>query len=184
MSVGERLRAVRLERKLTVGSLAERTGLSKGLISQVENGKTSPSIATLERLAESLEVPAAYLLLKSDEQIQVVRTTDRAIYQFGPDRLTVELLSGRGRQMKVVLVEMPPGTSTGNEAHAHAGEEFHMVLAGQVEATQGDQSVTLEAGDALHWNGFIPHRVRNVGTTPARVLAVTSTTVMDILGEE
>jgi len=170
---------------MTVAQLAERTGLSKGLISQVENEKASPSLATLERLAAGLGVPAAYLLLKVEEGLQVVRAGDRPLYHFGDDQIRVEVLSGRsGRSLKAVLVQMPPGTSTGHAAHAHGGEEWHMVLEGRIQAIQGDQQAVLEAGDSFHWTGCVPHRVVNIGSGTARILAVTSATMLEMLGED
>lgn len=185
MEVGGRVKTIRTSRGMTVAQLAEQTGLSKGLISQIENDKASPSLATLERLAEGLGVPAAYLLLKACEGLQVVRAGDRQLYHFGPDHLRVEVLSARsGRNLKAVLVEMPPGTGTGSEAHSHGGEEWHMVLEGRIQAIQGDQQVDLEAGDCFHWTGCVPHRVLNVGSGTARVLAVTSASMMEVLGEE
>lgn len=184
MQVGERIRATRLGLGLSVGALAERTGLSKGVISQIENEKTSPSLATLEKLAEGLEVPVAYLVLKQEERIQVVRRAERSLYQFGPNKIRVEMLTGPGqRVLKAVLVELPPGASTGDEAHAHAGEEFHLVLEGRVEAQQAGESVVLEAGDTFHWKGCTPHRVINVGEGTAKVLAVSTTTMMQMIGE-
>jgi transcriptional regulator with XRE-family HTH domain len=185
MQVGDRIKAVRNSIGLSVGALAERSGLSKALISQIENGKTSPSLSTLDRLADSLGVPAAYLLIKPDERIQVVRSGERLVYRFGIDQINVEVLSGRtARHLKAILVGFPPGTSTGNEAHAHGGEEFHFVLEGRILAIQGDEEVELEAGDAFHWKGCIPHRVINRGEATARVLAVTSASLMEVMGEE
>lgn len=185
MSVGERVKSIRTERGMTVAALADLTGLSKGLISQVENNKTSPSIATLEKIAEGLKVPAAYLLLKACEAIQVVRSGERMVYRFGPDGLKVEILSGHSpHSLKAVLVEFPPGTTTGCDAHAHGGEEFHLILEGEILAEQGDRSVVLKTGDAFHWKGCIPHRIKNVGETTARVLAVTSASMGEVLGQE
>ena len=184
MQVGERIRATRTGLGLTVGALAERTGLSKGLISQIENEKTSPSLATLAKIAEGLEVPVAYLVLKQEERIQVVRRDQRSVYQFGSDQIRVEMLTGTGpRSLKAVLVEMPPGTSTGSDGHAHAGEEFHLVVEGRVEAQQAGESVILEAGDTFHWKGCTPHRVVNVGEGVARVLAVSTTTMLEMVGK-
>lgn len=185
MNVGERIRAARTERGITVAALAERSGLSKGLISQVETGKTSPSIATLEKLADGLGIPAAYLLLKDCDAIKVVREAERTVYHFGPEQIKVAVLtSASARAMRAILVEFPPGTSTGNAMHAHAGEEWHLVLEGEVTAIQADREVRLHAGDTFHWKGCIPHRVINTGTVTAKVLAVTSAGVMEALGEE
>jgi transcriptional regulator with XRE-family HTH domain len=151
MQVGDRIKTVRNSLGLSIGALAECSGLSKALISQIENDKTSPSLSTLDRLADGLGVPVAYLLIKPDERIQAVRAGERLVYRFGADQIKVEVLSGRtARHLKAVLVEFPPGTSTGNEAHAHGGEEFHFVLEGQILAIQGDESVELEAGDSFH----------------------------------
>jgi transcriptional regulator with XRE-family HTH domain len=184
MQIGERVKAVRTGLGLTVGALAERSGLSKALISQIENDKTSPSLTTLERLARGLDVPAAYLLLQPDEQIQVVKAEERPVYRFGADQIKVEVLSGRtARHLKAILVEFPPGTATGDESHAHGGEEFHLLLQGRLQAFQGERMVELKAGDAFHWKGCIPHRVVNPGQEIAQVLVVTSATMLEAMGE-
>ncbi len=185
LTVGDRIKAIRTGRGMTVGSLAERTGLSKGLISQVENDKTSPSLTTLERLAEGLEVPAAYLLLKSEERIQVVRSGERPQINFGCDRVKVEVLSGRAaRHLKAMLVELPVGISTGNEGHAHGGEEFSLVLEGRVRVTQGDESVVVEPGDSFHLKGCIPHSVANVGEGTAKIITVATASMLEVIGED
>lgn len=185
MLIGERIKSLRTGRGMTVAALAEQSGLSKGLVSQLENDKTSPSLATLERLAEGLGVPVAYLVLRPEEGINVVRAAERRAYQFGPDAIKVEVLAScAARSLKAVLVEFPPGSSTGSEAHAHGGEEFHLVLEGRIQAIQGEQSVVLEPGDTFHWKGCLPHRVVNVGECKAVVLAVTSTSVLEAVGQE
>jgi len=185
LTVGDRIKAARTGRGLTVGALAERTGLSKGLISQVENDKTSPSLVTLERLAEGLGVPAAYLLLKDEERIQVVRANERPQINFGCDKVKVEVLSGRAaRHLKAMLVELPVGICTGNEGHAHGGEEFSLVLEGRVQVTQGDETVVMDPGDAFHLKGCIPHRVANVGNTTARIISVATASMLEVIGED
>ncbi len=183
MLVGERIKSIRVGRGLTVGALADRTGLSKGLISQVENDKTSPSLTTLAKIAEGLGVPPAYLLLKPEEGIEVVRAGERPVYQFGPDHFRVELLTGRTKNLRGTLGELLPGQSTG-EGHAHPGEEFHMLLEGRIRAEQGEHSVTLEAGDCWTWKGCVPHRVTNIGEGLARILMVTSTSAPDNFTED
>jgi len=185
MLVGSHIKAFRIGRGMTVAALAAQTGLSKGLISQIENDKTSPSLATLDRIAQGLDVPVSYLLLRPADGIQVVRAAERAIYQHGPDQLRVEVLSGRtARNLKAVVVEFPPGTNTGCEPHSHGGEEFHFVLEGTVEAFSGRDKVKLEVGDSFHWRGCTPHRIVNVGDGTARILAVTSGSVGELIGEE
>ncbi|HEY8347447.1 MAG TPA: XRE family transcriptional regulator [Symbiobacteriaceae bacterium] len=181
MSLGARIRWARTQKGITLQELSERSGLSKGFICQLENDKSSPSLQALEKLASALNVPIAYLFLTPDEKIYVVRKSDRTQYQVGTEGMRVQLLSANHRNLKMMIVELQPGTGTGGIDHAHEGEECHLILEGRVRYTQGDESVVLEAGDAVHFNGYLPHRVENIGNTVARVLCVTSGTIEDML---
>lgn len=64
MDIGATIRAIRKRKNITIAQICDTTGLSQGFMSQVETNKTSPSIATLENIAQALKVPLAYLLLK------------------------------------------------------------------------------------------------------------------------
>lgn len=174
MSLGNRIRQTRTQKGITLQELAERSGLSKGFICQLENDKASPSLQALEKLSTGLSVPIAYLFLSEEEKIHVVRANERQGYSLSHDGLTAQFLSARGRGLKMVMFELAPGNSTGGENHAHEGEECHYVIEGTVRYTQAHETVVLHAGDALHWNGYIPHRVENIGTTAARILCVAS----------
>jgi transcriptional regulator with XRE-family HTH domain len=174
MSLGNRIRQTRTQKGITLQELSERSGLSKGFICQLENDKASPSLQALERLSTGLGVPIAFLFLSAEEKIHVVRADERPGCSVGSDGLTVQFLSARGRNLKMVMFELAPGSSTGGEHHAHEGEECHLVMEGTVRYVQADESVILHAGDSLHWNGYIPHRVENCGTTVARILCVAS----------
>jgi len=174
MALGNRIRQTRTQKGITLQELSDRSGLSKGFICQLENDKASPSLQALERLSTGLGVPIAFLFLSDEEKIHVVRAQERQGYAIGHDGLNVQFLSARGRNLKMVMLELAPGASTGGESHAHEGEECHLVIEGSVRYVQASESVDLKAGDSLHWNGYIPHRVENCGTTVARVLCVTS----------
>lgn len=174
MSLGNRIRTTRTQKGITLQELSERSGLSKGFICQLENDKASPSLQALERLSTGLGVPIAFLFLSDEEKIHVVRSHERQGYSVNGDGLSVQFLSARGRNLKMVMIELAPGASTGGENHAHEGEECHLVVEGSIRYIQGSESVVLNAGDSLHWNGYIPHRVENCGTVAARILCVTS----------
>lgn len=181
MSLGTRIRQTRTQKAITLQDLSERTGLSKGFICQLENDKASPSLQALEKIATGLGIPIAFLFLTPEEKIHVVREQERPEYRVGNEGLLVQLLSANRRNLKMMVIELPPGTSTGGDSHVHEGEECHLVLAGSVKYTQGDQTVVLKPGDSLHWNGFVPHRLDNCGTLAARVLCVTSGAMEDML---
>lgn len=181
MSLGARIRQTRTQKAITLQELSERSGLSKGFICQLENDKASPSLQALANLAASLGVPIAYLFLTPEEKIHVVREAERPGYRVGPEGMMIQMLSANRRNLKMMVMELPPGTGTGGENHAHEGEECHLVLAGTVRYTQGDEAVVLKPGDSLHWNGWVPHRVENCGSTAAKVLCVTSGAMEDML---
>ncbi|MGE5674710.1 MAG: cupin domain-containing protein [Mycobacterium leprae] len=181
MALGARIRQTRTQKGITLQELADKSGLSKGFICQLENDKASPSLQALEKLAGSLGVSLAYLFLTPEETIHVVRRTERQEYHIGPDGTLVQLLSGPRRNLTMVVIELPVGTSSGGDNHLHDGEECHLVLEGILRYSQGDESAVLQSGDSAHWNGFIPHRIENCGQTPARILCVTSGPLADVV---
>jgi transcriptional regulator with XRE-family HTH domain len=169
MDIGTTIRAVRKRKNITIAQICEQTGLSQGFMSQVETNKTSPSIATLENISTALDVPLAYLLLKKEERMKVTRKEERSLSTAGPDRLQIQHLSST-KNMRVILVDFPPGTSTGETPRAHEGEEVHYVMQGMFQAEQGEDVMVLNEGDTFSWNACIPHTVRNIGEQPGTLL--------------
>ncbi|HYM80534.1 MAG TPA: XRE family transcriptional regulator [Candidatus Limnocylindria bacterium] len=171
MQLGKKIRDLRLRRGLTVQQLAEGSSLSKGFISQVENSRTSPSLATLAVLARALDTSVAYLVVEEDQVPHVVRAADRPRIHVGGNTSRVELLSAQPkRNLELVLAELPPDLSAGQKRHFHHGEEIVMCLEGRLRLSCGDHVIVLEEGDACHYDGRVPHAVENAGTTIARVL--------------
>jgi transcriptional regulator with XRE-family HTH domain len=162
MDIGSNIRAIRKQKQITISQLCEGTGLSKGFLSQVENNKTSPSISTLDSIAKFLNVPLAYLLLEKNQGMRVVRKSERQYTTFGKDQLKVEHLAAFGN-LRLLIVESPPGTSSGEQPHAHKGIESHLVLKGTFEARQGEDVAILHEGDSFSWTACVPHMVKNIG---------------------
>jgi transcriptional regulator with XRE-family HTH domain len=169
MDIGSNIRIIRKRKNITIAQLCEETGLSQGFMSQVETNKTSPSISTLEHIAAALKVPLAYLLLKKEERMQVVRKDDRKVTTSGNEALLVEHLSST-KNIRMRIVEFPPGASTGPIPYAHEGEEVHMVIKGTIYAEQGEDSIELKEGDSFSWNACTPHLVKNISNETAIVL--------------
>lgn len=181
MSLGARIRQTRTQKGITLQDLSERSGLSKGFICQLENDKATPSLQALEKIASGLSIPIAFLFLTADDRIHVVRESERQAYRVGDEGLLVKMLSDTRRNLKMMVMELPPGAGTGGEHHVHEGEECFLILEGLVRFTQAAESIELKSGDSLHWNGYVPHRMENAGTTSARVICITSGTVEDML---
>jgi transcriptional regulator with XRE-family HTH domain len=171
MQLGKKIRDLRLRRGMTVQQLAHASSLSKGFISQVENDRTSPSLATLSDLARALETSVAYLVVEEERMPYVVRAAERPRIPFAGEASQVEVLSAQPkRNLEVLMAELPAGVPAGDQRHYHHGEECIVCLEGRVCMTCGDQIIQLEPGDSCHFDGRVPHLLENVGDERARVL--------------
>lgn len=171
MLLGRKIRDLRLRRGLTVQQLATASRLSKGFISQVENGRTSPSLATLRDLAGALSTSVAYLVVEEEQVPHVVRAVDRPRVHVGGNTSKVELLSAQPkRNLELLMAELPPGMSAGDKRHYHHGEECLLCIEGRISVACGDHRLVLETGDSCHYDGRVPHAIENCGPGIARVL--------------
>lgn len=170
MNIGSKIREIRNKKNITIVQLCEGTGLSKGFISNVENNNTSPSINTLQTIADFLEIPLAYLLLEKKHYMSVIRKNKRKTLITNENAMKVEYL-GEKSGLKMLKVELQTGSSIGEgKSHSHEGIECHLVLQGRVIAKQGEDSEILEEGDSFSWHGCVPHVVKNIGDKPAVIL--------------
>jgi transcriptional regulator with XRE-family HTH domain len=197
MELGERLRAARSAGGVTLQQVAERTGLSKSFVSQVETGAATPSLGSLVSIARALGVPVGTLIedLHREEptggaathgapptrtaggsaearDVRVVRRDARKTLGYVGAAGHVELLTpDLQRKLEVILSEEPPESAS--EVYCHEGEEFGLVLRGRYEVTVADQSYVLEEGDTISFPSAIPHRTRVLdGDGPTRTLWV------------
>jgi transcriptional regulator with XRE-family HTH domain len=171
--VGRHIRRLRLERRLTLSVVAERSGLNLGYLSQVENDKASPSLESLQAIADAIGCPVAWFLIDSAQAPRVVRASERPSRQIGPGGRIAEVDGRYPKDVRIFEASVEPGSRTG--LHAHGGEEHHVVLAGHLRATQGDHVVELGPGDYLSWDATIPHDVEVVGDEPLRLLLISHT---------
>ena len=165
--VGTQVRRWRAERGLTLAGVAERTGLNIGYLSQIENGKAVPSIGCLSTLAGALDVPIAWFFIDETPTPVVVRRSERAVTDEASIRVE-RVDAGGARDISIVEVIAPPGGHPG--AHAHAGDEHHVVLSGRFRMTQGDHAVEVGPGDYVRWDGTIPHDAEVISDDEGRML--------------
>jgi transcriptional regulator with XRE-family HTH domain len=168
-AVGAQVRRWRAERGLTLAGVAERTGLNIGYLSQIENDKAQPSLTCLASLADALEVPIAWFLIEETTPPTVVRRVDRPVQHMELGRME-RVDGGLGRGISILEAVAQPGARTG--AHAHAGDEHHIVLSGRFRMTQGDHVVEAGPGDYVRWDGTIPHDAEVIGDEPGSMLIV------------
>jgi transcriptional regulator with XRE-family HTH domain len=172
--IGGTVRAQREQRQMTIASLARKVGVSAAAISQIESGAVQPSLATLRKLAASLEIPVFRLFLPVEaEAVSVVRHADRVTIGRPSSGARYQLLSPSVQgQLEVMEVSIGPGQVSAPERLSHAGEECLVMLAGRGALEFGDAVVDLRAGDAATFQGTIPHRLRNPGRGELRALSI------------
>lgn len=177
--IANHVRARRLELGLNVGQLADRTGISKGMLSKIENAQTSPSLSTLERLAGALDMPVTSLFrglaeerdavfVKAGSGPEIVRKGTRAGH-------TYELLGslrGPYKRVEPLLVKLDNKTEV-FPLFQHSGIDILYMLNGVMEYGYGRQRYKMERGDTLQFEGDIPHGPTMLVKLPIRFLSIT-----------
>lgn len=147
-SLGQRILRLREARRLSLRTLAERVGLSASFLSQVERDEASPSIASLDKIAQALDVELATLFQHSPSD-PLVRREERSTLKSAWSRATLESLSRVSGKLQPRLLTLRPGGGTGFFATSDA-ETFLLVLKGSLAARLGEGELCLKEGDALH----------------------------------
>ena len=164
--VGRRLRALRLEKGLTVNGLAAIAQVPPSTISKMENGRLQPSLVHAINLAMALGANLGFLVDRyraEPEDVVVARQCDRARIDYPEMGITLEDLNGNFHSgvLEARLGVLRRGATSGAETMSHAGEEFCYVLDGAIRYTIDDEAFTLETGDSLHFRSELAHRWEN-----------------------
>jgi transcriptional regulator with XRE-family HTH domain len=172
LQLGPRIRSLRQSRNITLRELAERAGVTESFLSQVEREVTSPSIATVQRIARGLDLTIAELFTEEAPRGRIVRRADRRRLTYpGLGAVDEFLTSNMSGRLQVILSTIEPGGGTGDEPYAHdSDEEVVIVLAGQLDLWVADEHHVLHEGDAITYSSRLPHRNVNRGDGPAVVL--------------
>lgn len=182
VAIGKEVRQFRKQQGKTVNELAEATGLSIGMLSKIENGNTSPSLTTLQTLAQSLSVPLTSffrgfeesrgaVLTKAGEGVEIERKGTRAGHQY-------KLLGHIGSNASGVIVEPYLITLTEESdvfpTFQHDGIETIYMLEGEVGYRHGNTIYPLKPGDTLFFDADAPHGPETLEKLPARYLSIIS----------
>lgn len=163
------LRDHRTRQGLSFDQLAKRADVSKGMLVQIESGKTNPSIATLCRVANALSIPVAKLLeLAETPPVRIVRKADVPRLWHTPDGSEARLLMSTDGQEYTELWDwvLAPGEAFEGDAHPAGAREILSVRAGRLTLTVGDEAPEIGAGDTLLFRADRPHRYANHGAEP------------------
>ena len=173
-NVGKCLREIRIKRGLSMRVLAEMSGLNVNTLSLIENGRTSPSVSTLQQLAQSLQVSMTDFFQSDQGSKKVVFQKEGKRPRVPFEHSAMEdLAAGMTRfGVEPIIVTFEPSANSGKEAIVHTGREIVYCLEGHVVYTVESEKFLLEPGDSLSFEAYLPHRCENLDATPSRALLI------------
>ena len=180
--IGAAVKALREKKRLTVNDVAAKTGLSKTLLTQIEDGETIPPVATLLKLAGSFNVGMAAFFESGTEPETVsvtrkgerVRIKKRPHHHEGEVDYVYESLETKkpDKHMEPFLVEFMPMETTDMVFTSHKGEEFLYLLTGKLEFRSDERVEVLQPGDSIYFESERNHSFRSLDGKPARGIVV------------
>lgn len=182
LQIGFKIRRIRQERRMTLQALADATGLSKPLLSQIENEQVIPPLATLLRIAKAFHVPlqsffqeegssARCVLTKAGESRKMLR---RPTEMENPSPYTYHSLAQgkKNRSLEPFLVEFDVGDWREEMMVSHEGEEFVFLLAGELDLHYAEEIYSMNPGDSVYYDSTERHAFVARGNVRPRAVAV------------
>ena len=167
MTIGERIKKKRNEKGFSLRELAGKVDLSASFLSQIEQGKASPSIENLKKIANYLEVKVSYLIEEEDESLGSfhIKKEDRKYVESIDSKTSIALLTSSKieKNMEPIMYEIKPGGESGRGFFNHNGEEFIYIIEGTLDIYIEDQLTTLNEGDSFYFKSSLNHRFKNNG---------------------
>ena len=189
MNIGEKIKEARMKRQMTLEQLSQKSGISVGLLSQVERGISSPNINRLQQITEALGINVVLLVDDAEintesnisnnstfnfsNRISVVRKDKRKKILMSDGSYWELLAPVWGRKIGFLMICYPAKTKV-EEPYRHEGEECAIILEGKFKGTIGDKEIVLEKGDSISFDSSIPHRWENIGDSDAIAIWVLS----------
>lgn len=179
--MGDRIKTLRLKRKLSIDEVSKKSGISAETLVGIEAQTISPPLGNIISLAEVFRVTvgelfedsadAPFCIVRSDERKTVPRFNSTGGKSAG---YSYESLGHQkqDRQMEPFLVTLAPTEGQQIEPNRHSGEEIIFVLEGQVKVSLADHTDILNPGDSIYYDSTLPHIVSCHGDSPATILAV------------
>ncbi|NQD69351.1 helix-turn-helix transcriptional regulator [Sphingobacterium shayense] len=177
--ISAKIKEIRKEKGITIQELADKAGVSKGLISQIENNRTVPSLLVLINIVSALEVDLNEFFqdFKSNEEAGPIIVRRKSDYEAFEKEKAIGFLYKRilassmdSSTLDIVLLELAvDAVRPMVETEAY---EYKYIVSGKVQYVFSDKTIDLEAGDSIFFDGRISHTPRNIGSEPAIMLIV------------
>ncbi|MBN2290222.1 MAG: helix-turn-helix transcriptional regulator [Candidatus Glassbacteria bacterium] len=165
-ALGKNIASIRKEKNLSLDELSKRSGVSKGMLSQVEQEKVNPTVAVVWKISYGLDVPFQELLQsgKSEQLFNHLHKNEAVILERDDGRCIFRILSPLylAEKLEVYTLELKKGGSVVSEAHLEGTEEFLSVASGKVSVEAKAKKAVLEQGDSIHYQVDVRHVIRNL----------------------
>ncbi len=181
--IGSRLKAVRNEKRLSQRELARRSGVTNGLISQIEQNHSSPSVASLKRILDAIPMTLSEFFDQAQAGDRKIFYCAHELREINPERVNPGMANAlaavslkqvgaaAGHSLQMLHERYSPGADTGKELYTHEAEEAGIIVSGAIELTVGNETRTLGPGDAYIFDSTIPHRFRNRGAVECVIIS-------------
>ncbi len=176
MNLGQQIRTIRESRKISLRKLAKEVGVSPSFISQVEQSKAQPSVDSLKKIAEVLGVNCSFLI--GEEESSAVsapvilsknKFDEKKLHNIVLKKLVPENIENN---MEPTFLNLAPGATTIEELSAETGEEFLLLLSGELEITLNGKVYHLHEGDNIYFNARVKHSFKNRSKNNTKLLWV------------
>ncbi len=172
--ISQNLKALRKERNLTLEDVSRVSGVSKSMLGQIERGESSPSVATLWKIATGLKISFTSLLLQSKQEVQVVE--NRAVPPLTNDTDSFSLYPvfpfAPGRNFEILHIELAAGAKSVSTPHDPGTEEFILVYAGTLTLHLENKAYTVPAGHSIHYKADQAHTYENCASETIQLCMV------------
>jgi transcriptional regulator with XRE-family HTH domain len=180
--IGQKIRHLRLRKKFALMDLGRHTGLSASMLSQLENGKLIPTLATLARIAMVFDVGLEYFFgdRKSKRRFVLVRADERLRFLDRPTSPKPDFyfeclaFAAQEKSLQAYLAEFPHRSPREVSEHVHDGAEFIHLLEGSLVVRHGADDHVLHTGDSAYFDSSEPHSYCGASKQPAKAIVVTT----------
>jgi transcriptional regulator with XRE-family HTH domain len=178
-AIGEKLRRLRLRKKMGLVELGRHTGLSAAMLSKIERGRLFPTLPTLLRIAMVFNVGLDHFFTDGRHTVAVARKKERLVFEekFGGSEAVYRFqcldFNAGDRKLNAFYAEFPKSAAGRLRTHEHDGVEFIYMLSGSLTVSIGEEENTLRKEDAIYFDSSVAHGYRAVGNVPCSAVIVT-----------
>ncbi len=171
--IGHNIQRIRKQQQLTLAVLAERSGVSKAMLSQIEADKVNPTVATVWKIARGLEAELDSLLKGGAPTLKFAATSsDRVVTldtsESGPHIKVLSPLA-MAEDLEIYLLSFAAGSALQSAAHAAGTEEYLTVLEGRIRVSAGEKTTELGEGDFIIYGSDVEHSIENLSAGRAHI---------------